>query len=66
MTNSIIALVALGCLGLFLAVVVIWVPEPALIAVCIVSMAMAGYDFYRMIVLVPRQKAAEEMMAKKQ
>ncbi|MBA4783393.1 MAG: hypothetical protein H2045_09275 [Rhizobiales bacterium] len=65
MTNTIIAIIALGCLGLFLAVVVIWVPQPALIVVCAVSMGMAGYDFYRMLVVAPRQKAAEQMMANK-
>lgn len=65
MINTIIAIIALVCLGLFLAVVVIWVPQPALIAVCTVSMGMAGYDFYRMLVVVPRQKAAEQMMANK-
>lgn len=60
MLDRIFALVALGSFVLFISLVIIWVPEIDLIIISSICMAMAAYDFYRMLVLVPRRKAAAE------
>lgn len=60
MVDRIFALIALGSFVLFISLVIIWVPEIDLIIISGICMAMAAYDFYRMLVLVPRRKAAAE------
>jgi len=60
MIDRIVALVALGCFVFAVSVIPLWVPELDLIAIIAICLAMAMYDFYRMLVIVPRQKAAEE------
>jgi len=60
MIDRIVALVALGCFVFAISVIPLWVPEPDLIIIVSICVAMAIYDFYRMLVIVPRQKAAEE------
>lgn len=59
MIDKIIAVIAIASLVLFIAIIAIWVPEPDLIIICAICMAMACFDFYRMLVIVPRKKAAE-------
>ena len=59
MLDRVIALVALSALLLFMAIIIMWVPEPALIVIVTGCMAMACFDFYRMLVLEPRRKQAE-------
>lgn len=60
MVDRIIALIAISSFILFISIVIIWVPEPDLIIISGICMIMAGYDFYRMLVIVPRRKAAQE------
>lgn len=60
MIDRIIAVIALGSFILFISLVIIWVPETDLIIITGICMAMAAFDFYRMLVLVPRRKAAAE------
>jgi hypothetical protein len=46
--DKILAIVALLVLAAFLAVLVYYVPQPALTAVCIIVVLMAAVDFVRM------------------
>ncbi|MEM8797925.1 MAG: FeoB-associated Cys-rich membrane protein [Pseudomonadota bacterium] len=55
MIDKFIAILALLMLLTFVSVIIIWVPEPSLIIVCLVVVAMAAYDFYRMLVIEPRK-----------
>lgn len=59
MIDRIIALIALACFIFAISVIPLWVPEPDLIIIISICLAMAIYDFYRMLVIVPRQKAME-------
>lgn len=56
MTDKIVAVIALLSMCAFVSIVFIWVPEPSLIAVCVVVMLMAAYDFYRMLFLNDKNK----------
>lgn len=60
MVDRIIALLALGSFVLFISVIIIWVKEIDLIIISGLCMAMAAYDFYRMLVLKPWREAALE------
>ncbi len=46
MLDTVLKIVALGALIASLAVLVIWVPSPDLVAVIVVVVAMAVYDFF--------------------
>jgi len=46
MTDKILALVALAALVGSLGILVIFVPEPDLIIVTLIALALAAYDFY--------------------
>lgn len=60
MGDRIIAILALGAFVLFIAVIIIWVKEIDLIVIAGICIAMAGYDFYRMLVLKSRDKAEDK------
>ena len=47
MTDKILAISALAVLTAFILTIVVFVPEPDLTIVSIVTLAMAGLDFYR-------------------
>ena len=46
-TDGILALAAIVGLALYLAVLIWYVPQPALIVVCVVTVLMAAFDFVR-------------------
>jgi hypothetical protein len=51
LTDKILAIVALALLAAFLGILVWYVPAPALAAICVLIVVMAGYDFFRMAFL---------------
>jgi hypothetical protein len=47
--DAILAVLSLGCLIAFMAILVSFVARPDLIVVTVVVLLMAAYDFYRLL-----------------
>ncbi len=47
--NLVFSIVAFALLTVFLGILFVSVPSPDLVIVCLVAIAMCGYDFYKSI-----------------
>jgi hypothetical protein len=48
MLDKVLAVVSLGCLIAFMAIVIYYIAEPDLAIVTVVVLLMAAYDFFRL------------------
>jgi hypothetical protein len=57
--DKLFAVLALLAFAGFLGILIMFVPRPGLVAVCVISVVLCGYDFYRSATMRRRRERDE-------